>query len=174
VVDLVRTTKDVRAPKFGTLKGKILVSDPNWWKPLTDEEVAAFLNGSRGMRLLLDTETFLWAIESPERLSRKAMSALRNASAVREMSVISLSEIAIKLAIGKLTLRKNDVVQGIEDLGVRLLPYSSDHALCLFDLPSHHTDPFDRQMIAQALSENIPLVTGDETFGLYKGLKIIW
>jgi PIN domain nuclease of toxin-antitoxin system len=54
------------------------------------------------------------------------------------------------------------------------LPYRADHAFSLFDLPLHHSDPFDRQIIAQALSEQIPVVTPDEKFGLYKGLKVIW
>lgn len=126
------------------------------------------------MRLLLDTVTFLWAIDSPGRITRKAMSALRNGGAVREMSVVSLSEIAIKLAIGKLTFGKEDVIQGIADLQLRLLPYTADHAFHLFGLPLQHTDPFDRQIIAQALVEDIPVVTADEKFRLYEGLKVIW
>jgi PIN domain nuclease of toxin-antitoxin system len=59
-------------------------------------------------------------------------------------------------------------------LGIRILPYSGDHALRLFELPVHHRDLFDRQIIAQALSEQIPAVTPDETFRLYKGLRVIW
>jgi PIN domain nuclease of toxin-antitoxin system len=126
------------------------------------------------MQLLLDTVTFLWAIESPERITRKAMSALRNEAAVGELSVVSLSEIAIKLAIGKLSFGKDDVMKGIADLQLRLLPYTADHAFHLFGLPLHHADPFDRQIIAQALAEDIPIVTADQKFRLYKGLKVIW
>jgi PIN domain nuclease of toxin-antitoxin system len=126
------------------------------------------------MRLLLDTVTFLWAVDSPERITRKAMSALRNEAAVRELSVVSLSEIAIKLAIGKLTFGRDDVMKGIADLQLKLLPYTADHAFHLFGLPLHHADPFDRQIIAQALAEKIPVVTADEKFRLYKGLKVIW
>ena len=55
-----------------------------------------------------------------------------------------------------------------------MLPYTEDHALRLFDLPLHHPDPFDRQIIAQALAENIAVVTPDREFRLYKGLKTIW
>jgi PIN domain nuclease of toxin-antitoxin system len=62
----------------------------------------------------------------------------------------------------------------VEDLGIRVLPYTADHAFELFDLPLHHGDPFDRQIIAQALSEKIPIVTSDEKFNLYKRLKLIW
>jgi len=126
------------------------------------------------MRLLLDTVTFLWAVTSPERLSRRAMAALRNPAAVREISVISVSEIAIKHARGKLTIGKEDLNAGAADLRLRILPYTAEHALRLFDLPVHHADPFDRQIIAQALCEDIPVVTCDETFRLYKGLKVFW
>ncbi len=126
------------------------------------------------MRFLLDTVTFLWAVGSPERISRRAMSALTSARAAREVSVISLSEIAIKQARGKLVFRQQDVVRGIADLQLRVLPYTADHAYNLFDLPLHHADPFDRQIIVQALTENIPVITPDETFSLYTGLKILW
>src|SRR5579872_2167782 len=126
------------------------------------------------MRFLLDTVTFLWAVGSPERISRKAMSALNNARAAREVSVISLAEIAIKQARGKLVFHQPDVVRGIADLQLRVLPYTADHAYNLFDLPLHHADPFDRQIIVQALTENIPVITPDETFSLYTCLKILW
>jgi PIN domain nuclease of toxin-antitoxin system len=126
------------------------------------------------MRLMVDTVTFVWALSSSERISRAAMSALQSVAAVREISTVSLSEIAIKQARGKLTFGKDDVIAGVADLRLRILPYTADHAFRLFDLPLHHADPFDRQIIAQALAENIPVVTSDAAFGLYKGLKIIW
>jgi len=126
------------------------------------------------MRLLLDTVTFVWAVASPERLSEKVMSALQSEETVREMSAISLAELAIKQTMGKLSFRREDVIAGISDLQVHILPYTAEHAYQLFSLPNHHSDRFDRQIIAQALVENIPVVTSDERFGLYKGLKIIW
>ncbi len=126
------------------------------------------------MRVILDTVTFIWAVSAPERLSRPAMSVLRTAAAVREISVVSLTEIAVKQARGKLTFAKADAVAGIADLRLRVLPYSAEHALHLFDLPAHHPDPFDRQLIAQALVENVPVVTPDGAFSLYQGLKVIW
>jgi PIN domain nuclease of toxin-antitoxin system len=126
------------------------------------------------MRLILDTVTFLWAVSSPERISRKAMSAMRSAAAVREISTVSVTEIAIKHAAGKLTFGKSDLIAGIADLWLRVLPYTADHAFCLFDLPLYHADPFDRQIIAQAICENVPIVTCDEKFGLYEGLKVLW
>jgi PIN domain nuclease of toxin-antitoxin system len=126
------------------------------------------------MRLILDTVTFIWAVSTPERLSRAAISALRKASAVRELSVVSLTEIAVKQTRGKLTFSRADATTGIADLQLRILPYSSEHAFRLFDLPTHHADPFDRQIVAQALTEDVAVVTPDESFHLYKGLKVVW
>jgi PIN domain nuclease of toxin-antitoxin system len=126
------------------------------------------------MRLLLDTATFIWAVGSPERISSKAMRSMQNSQARLELSAISLSEIAIKQALGKLDFSANDVRVGIADLKLRVLPYTADHAFQLFNMPQHHRDPFDRQIIAQALAEDVPLVSEDETFDLYKGLQVIW
>lgn len=111
---------------------------------------------------------------SPQRISHVALAALEPKRVVVEISAISLSEIAIKQAKGKLNLASENVLAAIEDLKLRVLPYTARHAYQLFGLPLHHTDPFDRQIIAQALAENIPVVTPDEKFSLYRGLKIIW
>jgi PIN domain nuclease of toxin-antitoxin system len=126
------------------------------------------------VRLLLDTAVLINAVGSPERLTKRAIAALENADNVLELSAVSLSEIAIKAALGKLKLSAAVARQAVEDLDIRILPYTADHAFYLFDLPLHHGDPFDRQIIAQALSERIPIVSPDEKFSLYKGLKLIW
>jgi PIN domain nuclease of toxin-antitoxin system len=126
------------------------------------------------VRVLLDTAILIYAVESPERLTKRATTVLENAENVLELSAISLSEIAIKRALGKLRLSADVARQTVADLNIRILPYTADHAFQLFDLPLHHVDPFDRQIIAQALSEKIPILTSDEKFSLYKGLKIIW
>jgi PIN domain nuclease of toxin-antitoxin system len=126
------------------------------------------------MRLILDTVTFIWAVSTPERLSRAASAALRRSTAIRELSVISLAEIAVKQTRGKLTFGKADVTAGVADLQLRVLPYSAEHAFRLFDLPTHHADPFDRQIIAQALAEDVAVVTPDEAFFLYEGLIVVW
>jgi PIN domain nuclease of toxin-antitoxin system len=126
------------------------------------------------VRLLLDTAVLIYAVESPERLSRRATAALRNTQNVLELSTISVAEIAIKAALGKLRLSAATVLQAVQDLDIRTLPYTAQHAFELFGLPLHHGDPFDRQIIAQALSEQIPVVTQDEKFGLYSGLKVVW
>jgi PIN domain nuclease of toxin-antitoxin system len=126
------------------------------------------------VRLLLDTAVMIYAVESPERLSRRASAALENSENVLELSAVSLAEIAIKAALGKLRLSAAIARQAVQDLDIRILPYTADHAFHLFDLPMHHGDPFDRQIIAQALSEKIPIVTSDQKFKLYKGLKLVW
>jgi PIN domain nuclease of toxin-antitoxin system len=132
------------------------------------------LAGRIKVRVLLDTAVLIFAAISPERLSNRATAILENEANVLELSAVSLSEIAIKTALGKLRISAAVARQAVEDLGIRVLPYTADHAFQLFDLPLHHGDPFDRQIIAQALSERIPIVTSEEKFSLYKGLKLIW
>jgi PIN domain nuclease of toxin-antitoxin system len=126
------------------------------------------------VRVLLDTVTFLMAVKFPERLSRRALRILESAGDVRELSAISLTEIATKNAIKKFAFGKEDVLQGVADLQLRLLPFTADHALHLYELPMQHRDPFDRQIVAQALVENIPVITCDQQFRLYKQLTVIW
>src|SRR5215831_19815093 len=123
------------------------------------------------MRLLLDTVTFLWATSSPAQLSREAMSALRSGSAVREISAISLIEIAIKSARGKLTFGQEELNAGITALRLRVLPYTAAHALGLFHLPLHHADPFDRQIISQALTESISVVSPHKSSSFIKASR---
>jgi PIN domain nuclease of toxin-antitoxin system len=125
------------------------------------------------VRLLLDTAVLIFAVESPERLSKRAATALKNPDNVRELSTVSLTEIAIKTTLGKLNFSAAMARQAIEDLDVRILPFAAEHAFRMFEMPEHHRDPFDRQIIAQALFENIPVVTPDEKFRLYD-IKIVW
>lgn len=126
------------------------------------------------MRLLLDTAVLIYAVESPEKLSRRAVSTLKKAQNVFELSPVSLAEIAIKAALGKLQLSAITLRQALHDLDIRILPYTADHAFQLFDLPLYHSDPFDRQIIAQAQCERIPIITPDEKFKLYPGVKVLW
>jgi PIN domain nuclease of toxin-antitoxin system len=124
------------------------------------------------LRLLLDTAVFLFVIQAPERLSNRAAALLSDLNNSLELSSVSITELAIKTASRKLELAE---LRGeIEDLSIRVLPYSAVHAFRLFDLAWHHRDPFDRQIIAAALAEEIPIVTPDRAFHLYKGLKVIW
>jgi PIN domain nuclease of toxin-antitoxin system len=124
--------------------------------------------------VLLDTAVFIFAVESPVRLSGRAAAVLKNPENIRELSSVSLTEIAIKTTLGKLNISAEDARQAIQDMDIHVLPFTADHAFRLFELPAHHRDPFDRQIIAQAFWEDIPVVTSDHKFSLYKGLKLIW
>jgi PIN domain nuclease of toxin-antitoxin system len=123
---------------------------------------------------LLDTVAFLFAANAPERLSKRVAGIFADPETDLLLSSISLSEIAIKNAIGKATLSLHEVKLGLEDLRIQLVSYTPKHAICLFEMPVRHRDPFDRQIIAQAISEGIPVITCDEKFRLYENLEVIW
>jgi PIN domain nuclease of toxin-antitoxin system len=126
------------------------------------------------MRLLLDTAVVIYAVEVPEKLSRRTATAMRDLDNALELSSVSVTEIAIKAATGKLEFSALVLRRAIEDLGIRILPYTADHAFRMFGLPRHHNDPFDRQIIAQALCEDISVVTPDDQFRRYQGITVVW
>jgi len=126
------------------------------------------------MRFLLDTVVLIYAVEVPDLLSERATAAVQDLNNALELSAISVTEIAIKAGLNKLAFSAATLNKALEELGIRVLPYKSDHAFNLFGLPRHHDDPFDRQIISQALCEQIPVVTPDQKFSLYKGLSILW
>jgi PIN domain nuclease of toxin-antitoxin system len=124
--------------------------------------------------ILLDTVAFIMAAKTPEKLSPRVTQILQSPSHIRVVSAVSLAEIAVKWSVGKLEFPATAVRQTLDDLVVKILPFTEDHAFRLFDLPLLHRDPFDRQLIAQALSESIPVVTNDAQFRLYKNVEVIW
>lgn len=127
------------------------------------------------MALLLDTHTFLWFIEDNPRLSVKAK-ALLESDADLLLSIACLWEIAIKISIGKLALTQPlDVFlqQQLTDNEIEILPINLAHLVRLSLLPLHHRDPFDRLLIAQAMVENIPVVSIDPVFDTYS-IKRLW
>jgi PIN domain nuclease of toxin-antitoxin system len=83
-------------------------------------------------------------------------------------------EIALKNGIGKLDMSEPHTKEAVRDLRLSILPFSARHAYQLFSLPAHHSDPFDRMIIATALVEKIPVIGGDRQFSAYKGLRQIW
>jgi PIN domain nuclease of toxin-antitoxin system len=121
----------------------------------------------------LDTVALIMAMESPHRLSKRARTVFTPRYA-REASALTLSEIAVKSRRKGFAISQAQVEQALDDLDIRVLPYSREHAMRLFALPWHHTDPFDRQILAQALAEDIPVVTSDEAFRRYEGVRVIW
>lgn len=109
-------------------------------------------------------------------LPARARKILADGDTNRLLSVMSLTEIAIKKSINKIEISAGQVTQLLIDQRLTVLPFTSSHAMRLFDLPLHHTDPFDRMIVATALAEGVPLIGGDNLFALYKqeGLSIIW
>ncbi|MDQ2949692.1 MAG: type II toxin-antitoxin system VapC family toxin [Acidobacteriota bacterium] len=84
-----------------------------------------------------------------------------------------MTEVAIKTRIGKLAITGEQTRIGIADMRLTVLPYTTAHAMQMFDLPLHHGDPFDRMLIATALAEDLPILSGDALFREYKGLHVI-
>jgi PIN domain nuclease of toxin-antitoxin system len=124
-------------------------------------------------RVLLDTQTIYLAFRN-EGLSRTARTVIEDPDTVRIISSVSITEIAVKFAIGKLEMNSDDMLHAIRDLRLTELAFEPRHALAMFSLPLHHRDPFDRMILATALVEKLPIVTGDRSFRRYPGVKTIW
>jgi PIN domain nuclease of toxin-antitoxin system len=112
------------------------------------------------MRLLLDTHTLIWWLEGSSEIPKAASDALRSAENAKIVSVVSIWEMRLKAALGKLKLPKNFRVI-LDQQPVAQLPILADHAHAFGELPLHHRDPFDRMLVAQALVENLTVVTRD-------------
>ncbi|TLD71768.1 type II toxin-antitoxin system VapC family toxin [Phragmitibacter flavus] len=128
------------------------------------------------MKLLLDTNAFLWmTLDAPE-LTARARQTIANPDAIHLISVATLWEIAIKDGLGKLRLH-SPLELMLRDIspayGLLRLPIEDDHLIAYRNLPLHHRDPFDRIIIAQALSENLVVISSDAAFDAY-GITRIW
>jgi PIN domain nuclease of toxin-antitoxin system len=123
-------------------------------------------------RALLDTHTLLWWLRDDAALSSSARALIADPQTEPLASSVSVWEIAIKSALGKLEAH-DDLLDAIADDGFSWLPVSVEHAWALRELPHHHGDPFDRLLIAQALTEDVPLVSTDRRFDAY-GVKRVW
>jgi PIN domain nuclease of toxin-antitoxin system len=107
------------------------------------------------------------AVDQPDRLGSRARSALEDASNDVSISAATIWEIAIKTGLGKPTLSlpyRDWMNRPIADLGSTVLPITAAYADMQATLPSHHRDPFDRMLIAQAMVEQIPLVANEDAF----------
>ena len=128
------------------------------------------------MRVLVDTHTFLWALLKNHRLSATAKQILTSKEHELYFSLVSLWEIAVMMKIGKLNTVGSSVTyirDEMAEYGMELLPIRYEHILQLERLPLHHSEPFDRLLIAQAVAESLPILTHDEMFPLYP-VKLIW
>ena len=123
------------------------------------------------MKLLLDTQLLLWAVSLPERLSTAALQLLNDPRNELLFSAASLWEIAVKHALGRADFSVNPRLlrRGLLENGYTELPVTSQHAVSIDGLPSIHKDPFDRLLLAQALSEGILLLTADAQLAQYPG-----
>ena len=121
------------------------------------------------MRLLLDTQTYLWFVADLPKLSKEARAAIEDSDEVF-VSAASIWEATIKVAIGRLQAAPGDLVAGIAASGFVELPVSARHAAAVAALPMHHRDPFDRMLIAQALDEPMRLLTADSLLKAYSDL----
>jgi PIN domain nuclease of toxin-antitoxin system len=123
------------------------------------------------VKFLLDTQLLLWAAGEPERLSRAARKLLNDADNELLFSAASLWEIAIKSALGREDFKVEPRVlrRGLLDNGYVELAISSQHAVSVDALPPLHKDPFDRLLLAQAVTEGITLLTCDALLAGYPG-----
>ncbi|MBN9534407.1 MAG: type II toxin-antitoxin system VapC family toxin [Alphaproteobacteria bacterium] len=131
-------------------------------------------------RYLLDSNAFLWAKEGSPKLRKEALAEIRKTENVVFVSVAGLWELTLKASRYKLASFAQIVAGGadalhaaLRDSGFRLLEIDLTHVAQMYALPLHHGDPFDRLMIAQALAENLTLITSDRVFTRYAGLRVL-
>lgn len=127
------------------------------------------------MTVLLDTHAFLWFVLGDSRLSATAKKEIEDPQNDKLISPAAYWEIAIKISIGKYTLPQpyeQFLQKAIDDNGFVILPIEPKHTAELINLPFHHRDPFDRLMIAQAIVEQISVVSNDAAFDPYPVTRI--
>jgi PIN domain nuclease of toxin-antitoxin system len=124
------------------------------------------------MRLLLDTHVLLWALISPKQLAKKARSEIENPANDVLFSAASIWEIAVKWALKKIdfTITPDEILTVAIESGFQELPVRSTAAAYVAKLPPHHRDPFDRLLIAQAVTEPVILYTADLQLEVYSEL----
>ncbi len=126
------------------------------------------------MLLLLDTHILIWFLEGSKLLSKSRRQIISNPQNDVFVSIASLWETAIKISVGKLTLKQPlaNVIKQIIVQDIEILPIMPEHTLQVSTLPFHHRDPFDRLIIAQAQIENLMIISDDSNFGSY-GIKLL-
>ena len=124
------------------------------------------------MKLLLDTHILLWVMQDAPQLGRPARRVLNDAEAIY-VSSVSLWEITIKSALGKLRVDQNEFDAQLEKIGFAPLPVTWAHTRELRKLPLLHGDPFDRMLVAQAMSEPLRLLTRDAVLKTYSDLVVV-
>jgi PIN domain nuclease of toxin-antitoxin system len=118
------------------------------------------------LRLLLDSNALIFAVAQPSGLSAATRQALQDSNNDRFVSIAAMWEIAIKLSLGKLSLPES-IPAALDIVGASPLDITPAHIVRIQGLPLYHRDPFDRMMIAQAMEENLTIVTRDRAFRAY-------
>ena len=124
-------------------------------------------------RLLLDTYALIWALSSPSRLPARVARMLRDPENDVYASAVATWEIAIKSALGKIETDVAAVARAAREADFEELPVTLAHTARLTTLPQHHRDPFDRLLVAQAIEEDLTLVTHDPAIGRYP-VPVLW
>lgn len=124
------------------------------------------------MRILLDTHIFLWYVKSDKKLNSLTKKVIQNAVDVY-VSSASIWEATIKSKIGKLDVNIDELVEAITESGFLELSITAEHAAATARLPDYHRDPFDRILIAQAITEPLTFLTADDQLKSYSSLVSI-
>lgn len=128
------------------------------------------------MRFLLDTHTFIWFVTDSPQLSTTAKLLIEDEYNEKWLSIASVWEMAIKCSLGKLSFNlplTTFVEQQIQQNSIDLLSIQMPHLAIVATLPLHHRDPFDRLLIAQAITEGIPIISADVAFDAYS-IRRLW
>lgn len=128
------------------------------------------------MKILLDTQAFLWIVHDAPELSKNAQKIFLDEKNDFYLSLASIWEIAIKTSINKLNLKQpfnKFIPEQLQENSISQLEITFRHIARVIDLPWQHRDPFDRLIIAQAIEEDIPILSNDITFDGY-GIKRLW
>jgi PIN domain nuclease of toxin-antitoxin system len=128
------------------------------------------------MKLLLDTNVFIWLNDAPHRVREQVMTVIAHPDNDLFLSLTSIWEMQIKIQLGKLELSDSlpDILktQQVEN-NLQFLTINLNHIWSLENLPNHHRDPFDRLLIAQAQIEEMTLVSADGIFEMYD-VDLLW
>ncbi len=128
------------------------------------------------MRLLIDSHALIWYVDQHQQLSSASHAAMSDPANELLLSAGSIWEIAIKIGLGKLILTQPYLLwmsQALSDLGITVLPITAEYADRQTSLPRHHGDPFDRLIVAQALVEEVAIVSADARMDDY-GVTRLW
>ena len=124
------------------------------------------------MRLLLDTHVLLWVLTDDRKLTKAARRMIDDAGEIF-VSTASYWEIAVKVSAGKLAVDLEMICDSTDRIGIMEIPVGRDHVTTTLSLPMHHKDPFDRLIVATAMTEPMRLLTADRGLAVYSSLVAV-